>query len=57
MGHIKFDGDRSILGDEDVGNNAHLAGVEITGDHHLAKVSRDWVQRAPEPVAYEVSVG
>ncbi len=57
MGHIELNGDGSILGDEDVGNNAHLAGVAIAGDHHLAKVSRDWVQRAPEPVAYEVSVG
>ena len=57
MGHVKFDSDGSILRDDDVGNNAHLAGVAIAGDHHLVKVSRDWVQRAPEPVAYEVSVG
>jgi hypothetical protein len=46
MGHIQFDGDGSIRGDDDVGKNARLAGFAIAGDQRLAKVSRDWVQRS-----------
>ena len=40
-GHIQFDGDGTIVRDDDVGNNARLAGVAIASDQHLGEVTRD----------------
>jgi len=39
--HIQFDGDGAIVRDDDVGNNAGLAGVAIARHQNLGKVSRD----------------
>ena len=49
MWHIQFDGDGAIVRDDDVGNNAGLAGVAIARHQYLGKVSRDWEERAREP--------